>query len=146
MASLSDPTFSKYQPYQARQYAQARLSYTPQLYDAVINHHITTGGQLNVLADIGCGPGNATRDLATSFDHAIGLDPGAEMINTATESAGLTRNDQPVKYAVCPAENIVHGIKESLPAAKEYGGVDLLTAAMAVRFPLGTTRNVGYVH
>lgn len=33
-----------------------------------------------MLLDVGCGPGNATRDVALSFDEAIGVDPGVSGI------------------------------------------------------------------
>ncbi|KAJ5808015.1 hypothetical protein N7474_009284 [Penicillium riverlandense] len=131
---LSDPTFSNYSHNQAQQYANSRLSYSAQLYNTILNYHTETHGQVNVLADIGCGPGNATRDLAMLFDHAIGLDPSVEMINTALLSDGLTRAGRPLAYAVSTSDNIVHGITEALPAAKENGGVDLLTAAMAAHW------------
>ena len=132
MSPLTDPTFSNYSHNQAQEYANARLSYSAQLYNTILNFHTKTHGQMHVLADIGCGPGNATRDLATFFNHAVGLDPSTEMIDIALRSDGLTRSARPLAYAVSTADNIVHGITEALPASKEYGGVDLLTAAMAV--------------
>lgn len=144
----SDPTFTSYTRTQAQSYAQNRLSYPPKLYDTILNYHTSTGGQLNVLADIGCGPGRATRDLASSFDYAIGLDPGVEMIQAAKNLSieekksdsrkANTRTGREVEFAVCGAENCAKGIRDVLSATagstgnSEEGYVDLLTSAMAV--------------
>lgn len=132
MSSL-DPTFSSYNKNQAQKYAQARLSYPSQLYETIITHHTQTGGRLDTLVDVGCGPGNATRDLALSFDHAFGLDPGEEMIISARQTSGMTRTRGEVRFAVAPAENCAGVIAEMMTAGEGDGKVDLLTAAMAVR-------------
>lgn len=141
MSPPSDPTFRNYDPEQAQKYAESRLSYPAPLYDAIINFHTQSKGRSHVLADIGCGPGNATRDLALHFDHVIGLDPSVEMIKIARESGGLTKSGLPLKFAVSTAEDLVENSTSALPAIKENGGVDLLTAAMAVssKFPLINT-------
>ena len=133
--TLSDPTFSNYTKDQAKTYAEHRPSYAKPLYDVIIGHHVQTGGQLNVVADVGCGPGNATRDLALSFDYAIGVDPGVEMINTARQLGGYTAAHQKISYAVSGAETFDASIRETLPVVEENGGVDLVTAAMAVFHP-----------
>ncbi|KAH8701651.1 S-adenosyl-L-methionine-dependent methyltransferase [Talaromyces proteolyticus] len=123
---LSDPTFTSYTPSQAQTYAQLRPSYSSALYETLLTHHTSTGGHLDVVADVGCGPGNATRDLAASFDHAIGLDPSIEMINSARQLSANTRTGRDVVYAVSPAEECASAIP--------YPGVDLLTAAMAAHW------------
>lgn len=132
MPSLSDPTFSNYNQQQAQRYAESRLSYPERLYNTIMDYHIKSQGQTNILVDVGCGPGNATRDMATWFDHAVGLDPSVEMINTAIKLGGCTKSKQELKYAVSTASQLSHGIEEVLPTVKELGGVDLLVAAMAV--------------
>lgn len=140
---MSDPTFTTYTSTQARTYAQHRLSYPSKLYDTILNHHTATGGQLKVLADIGCGPGRATRDLAAFFEVGVGLDPGEEMIKTARalseeEAVGDGNVVRKVGFAVCGAEECARGVKDVLNATKGVegqhgeGSVDLLTAAMAV--------------
>lgn len=146
----SDPTFTTYTPTQARTYAQHRLSYPSKLYDTILNHHTSTSGKLNVLADVGCGPGRATRDLAAFFELGVGLDPGEEMIRTAralSEEEGLEDSDGggKVRFAVCGAEECARGVRDALSTFKngvddddddsEEGRVDLLTAAMAVSSP-----------
>lgn len=141
----SDPTFTTYTPTQARTYAQHRLSYPSKLYDTILNYHTSTGGQLNILADVGCGPGRATRDLAAFFKVGVGLDPGEEMIRAAKamseeEGFGESGIRGKVQFAVCEAEDCAKGIMEVLSTLgngiddgdSAEGRVDLLTAAMAV--------------
>jgi trans-aconitate methyltransferase len=125
-ASPSDPTFRPYNATQAQSYAAERTAYPTELYDTVFKHHVATGGRTDLLLDVGCGPGNATRDLAIVFDRAIGTDPGAEMIIAARQLGGRTRSGEEIRFEVSPAEEIskVNGV--------EPGSVDLLTAAMAV--------------
>jgi ubiquinone/menaquinone biosynthesis C-methylase UbiE len=123
----SDPTFRSYSVEQAKSYASSRLSYEQALYDTVLNHHAATGGQFGLVLDCGCGPGNATRDVALAFDHAIGVDAGESMIVTAKEVGGKTKSGEDIRYEVSPAESLSH-----LSSLKP-GSVDLLTVAMAVR-------------
>ncbi|KAH7417046.1 S-adenosyl-L-methionine-dependent methyltransferase [Cadophora sp. MPI-SDFR-AT-0126] len=124
----SDPTFRSYTAEQAKQYASHRLAYSQALYDIVLNHHTSTGGKLDLLLDCGCGPGLATRDLALSFDQAIGVDPGAAMIAAAQEIGGKTKSGDEIRYVVAAAEDI-SGIEGLQPES-----VDLLTAAMAAHW------------
>ena len=71
----SDPTFGKYTHEQARQYALGRgTSYPAELYSAILNYNESTGGQMQKLLELGCGPGKATHDLAPFFDTAVGID------------------------------------------------------------------------
>jgi ubiquinone/menaquinone biosynthesis C-methylase UbiE len=129
MASTTAPkdtTFRSYSTDQAKVYATNRLSYEPALYDTVLKHHSETRGQFGLLLDVGCGPGNATRDVALSFDRAIGVDPGASMIDTARELSGKTKSGELIRYEVSAAEEI------STVEGLEPNSVDLLTSAMAV--------------
>ena len=120
---LSDPTFRSYNSEQAKVYASQRLSYPELLYSAVLSHHSSTGGQLGLLLDVGCGPGNATRDMARSFEHALGVDPGEAMVVAAREQGGVTATGSEIRYVVSAAEELV---------AVQDGEVDLLISAMAV--------------
>lgn len=129
----SDPTFRSYTAEEAKRYASERLAYSQALYDVVLNHHTFTGGKLDLLLDCGCGPGNATRDLALAFDQAIGVDPGAAMIAAAKELGGQTKSGNDVRYDVAAAEEL------SSIAGLQPESVDLLTAAMAVRTELLTS-------
>jgi trans-aconitate 3-methyltransferase len=120
---MADPTFRAYSTSQARAYGAARTSYTTALYDAILDHHLSSGGKRDLLLDVGCGPGNATRDLAVHFDRAVGADPGAEMIETAKELGGKSGLGDEVAFLQRGAEDCEQ--------AAEPGSVSLLTAAMA---------------
>ena len=135
MSTLSDPTFTKYTNNQAQKYAELRGTYTDPLFKIIIDHHAQTGGNFKVLVDVGCGPGNATKPLAHSFDYVVGLDPGVEMINTARDLGGKTAIDQSIVYAVSGAEAIASSIRDNLPSIEDNEGVDMITAAMAVCLP-----------
>jgi trans-aconitate 3-methyltransferase len=126
MATVRDPTFRSYSAQEAKLYAASRLSYSQNIYNKVLDHHIATRGKFGLLLDVGCGPGNATRDLALYFDRAIGADPGAQMIEAANALGGNTKSGNAIEFLVGPAEDI------SQFKGLEPGSVDLLTAAMAV--------------
>jgi trans-aconitate 3-methyltransferase len=124
--TVKDSTFRSYSAEQAKIYATHRLSYEAAIYDTVLSHHASAGGQFGLLLDVGCGPGNATRDVALSFDQAIGVDPGPSMIATAREIGGKTKSGEGIRYEVSGAEEI-SGVK-----GLEGESVDLLISAMAV--------------
>ncbi|KAF5862067.1 hypothetical protein ETB97_012214 [Aspergillus alliaceus] len=138
----SDTTFRNYNKFQAAIYAQSRRSYPDKLYITIISPHAATGGRFVTLLDIGCGHGNATRDLAPSFSTVIGVDPSPEMKNTARQIGGRTKPDRMIKYAVGPAEEFSH-------LTEAEGGVDLLIAATAgplgFRCPNPSTQNADEV-
>lgn len=85
----ADPTFRYYTLADGLTYAQHRNDYHPTLYNLVLDHHASTGGQFDTVVDIGCGPGTAVRALAPRFRHAWGLDPSAGMIGAARELGGV---------------------------------------------------------
>ena len=87
----SDTTFRGYSSSQAEEYARRRGGYPAQLINEILKLHAATGGAFGTLLDLGCGPGNATRDLAAHFDHAIGMDPSEEMVRAATAVGGQAR-------------------------------------------------------
>ncbi len=123
---FSDPTFRTYSATQAAAYAAGRGSYAAALYDFILHHHQSTGGEMGMLLDVGCGPGNATRDLAQCFDDAMGIDPGSEMIETARSLGGKTAKGNSIQFRVSAAEDL-DKVAKLTPAS-----VDLLTAAMSV--------------
>ena len=71
---MASTTAAKDAAEQAQVYVTHRLSYEPAIYDTVLKYHSETGGKFGLLLDVGCGSGNATRDVALSFDQAIGVD------------------------------------------------------------------------
>jgi len=124
-----DDTFRKYAPEAAAQYAKHRLSYPAKLIDTIIDAHKATGGQMDTLLDVGCGPGTATHSLAPLFQHGFGADPGDAMIQTAKQDTPTTASGEPVKYFVSTAEDLIESIPEIKP-----GTVDLITAATAAHW------------
>ncbi|RDW64005.1 hypothetical protein BP5796_10507 [Coleophoma crateriformis] len=119
----TDPTFRSYSASQAQTYATYRTSYPERFYRTILDFHHATGGQDGFLVDVGCGPGNATRDLARFFDVALGVDPGAGMIEAARGLGGVTKRGGPVAYEVAAAEEFARVTGEQ--------PVDLVVAAMA---------------
>jgi trans-aconitate 3-methyltransferase len=136
METVTDPTFRSYSAEEAKLYAASRLSYSQNIYNKILDHHAATGGQFELLLDVGCGPGNATRDLALSFDRTVGADPGAQMIEAANALGGKTKLEKDIEFVVAPAEEI------SQIKGLEPDSVDLLTAAMAVSCILGRCKYV----
>jgi trans-aconitate 3-methyltransferase len=122
----ADPTFRSYSSKQAAVYAKGRRGYPPTLIDYIVDHHRATGGKTGVLLDVGCGPGNSTRDLSPHFDVVFGADPGEGMLQTATELGGTTATGASLEYRISGAEEI-DGIE-----GLEHGSVDMITAASAV--------------
>ena len=126
MAAPLDPTFRSYDTDQAAAYALHRGTYAPRIIREVVSQHTRRGGACGTVLDVGCGTGNATRHLASYFDHAVGCDAGKEMIAQATEAGGRSKNGSPIVYEVVEAEQLDQ--LQGLAA----GSVDLLTAAMSV--------------
>jgi SAM-dependent methyltransferase len=129
-----DPTFRNYDSASAQKYLQHRPGYEAKLIDLIISHHTSSGGELNLVLDVGCGPGIATRSLAPHFQHAIGADPGQSMIETAKTVPCSTKSGEPITYEVSAAEAL-----SGLSALKKFstdgsGSVDLITAATAAHW------------
>ncbi|KAI9743313.1 MAG: hypothetical protein M1818_003159 [Claussenomyces sp. TS43310] len=125
----SDPTFRAYSIAQAQAYAAGRsTAYTPLLYSTVLEFHTERDGCYDLLLDVGCGPGNATRDLAASFVNVIGVDPSPAMIQVARAHGYLTKSGNKVLFEVTTADEIT-----SIPGIQE-GSVDMITAAMAAHW------------
>lgn len=120
-----EATFSSYKQAESKQYAQVRMSYHPSVYETAITHHTATGGRLNSLLDVGCGPGLATRDLASHFDHVTGIDAGQSMISVAQSMNLKTASSEPVRFELSTAEDMAGIADES---------IDLITAANAAHW------------
>lgn len=125
-----ETTFSSYNAAQGKAYASVRPDYHPELYQLIIDHHKTTGGQLDTLIDIGCGPGTAARALALHFRHVIGLDPSEGMIATARSQGGESGSSEPIRFEVSSAESLGQNLSPAVPD----GSVDLIVAATAAHW------------
>lgn len=126
----SEKTFSSYNAEQGKTYASVRPDYHPKVYQHVVDHHTATGGQLDTLIDIGCGPGVAARALAPRFNHVFGLDPSEGMIATARSSGGESGSAEPIRFEVSTAESLGQHLSPPVPDAS----VDLITAANAAHW------------
>jgi trans-aconitate 3-methyltransferase len=125
-----EKTFSSYNHEQGKAYAENRRDYHSSVYQAIINHHTSTGGQLDTLLDIGCGPGTATQTLASHFAHVIGLDPSEGMISTARSLGGVTSTSEPIRYEISTAEELGKNLSPPI----QDSSIDLITAANAAHW------------
>ena len=121
-----EATFKNYDAAQAQKYADYRASYNPRLVDLIIKTHSSTGGQLNKVLDIGCGPGIATRQIAGYFQHVIGVDASVSMIEKAKDTPCLSATNEQATFHVCNSEDI--------DAIIEHSSVDLITVATAAHW------------
>ncbi|KAI1632026.1 methyltransferase [Biscogniauxia mediterranea] len=121
----AEKTFRSFTRADASSYAQFRSDYHATLYNTLLKQHTSTGGQLDTLLDVGCGPGIAVRALAPRFQHAIGFDPSEGMISGAKELGGTSGSGEPIRFEVSSAEDL-SGIADN--------SIDLITAATAVHW------------
>src|SRR6187402_1485133 len=126
----AEKTFSSYTQEQGAAYAQNRRGYHPNLYKTILDRHTSTGGQLETVLDVGCGPGIAVRALAQHFTHAIGLDPSEGMIKNARLLAGTSSTSEPIRFEISTAEDL--GWHLSPPV--EDSSIDLITASTAAHW------------
>jgi ubiquinone/menaquinone biosynthesis C-methylase UbiE len=120
-----ESTFRSYGKDESKRYAQLRLAYHPSVYESIIAQHTSKGGKLDSLLDVGCGPGLATRDLATHFNHATGIDAGESMIEVAQSMDIKTSTSEPVAFKLTSAEEM---------ADIEDNSIDVITAANAAHW------------
>jgi trans-aconitate 3-methyltransferase len=123
-----DPTFRGYSSAQAQAYNQSRGTYPPALYELILSHHTSTGGELNSLIEIGTGPGNAIRPMALHFTHATGLDPSSGMIEAARSLGGETKTGEPIKFESSTAEDLGASL------GIQDGSIDMIMAATAAHW------------
>jgi SAM-dependent methyltransferase len=126
----TEKTFTSYTQQQGANYAKNRDDYHPNLYKSIIDHHTSTGGQLNTLLDVGCGPGTVACALAPQFAHVIGLDPSQGMIDHARSLAVSSSTSEPIRFEVSSAEAL--GLDLTSPIGDS--SVDLITAAAAAHW------------
>jgi trans-aconitate 3-methyltransferase len=130
---FADPTFRTNSTKAAEAYQAGRPGYADILINELLIHHTSTGGKLNTLLDVGCGPGTATRSLSPHFHTAYGCDPSASMIGTAQVIPSTTLGGLPACYAVGAAESLeLISFSSSQPLPP--GSVDLITCAMSAHW------------
>ncbi|ETI28386.1 hypothetical protein G647_00835 [Cladophialophora carrionii CBS 160.54] len=136
--TTKEKTFSTYNVEQGKHYAQTRRDYHPKVYEAVLDHHTSTGGQLDTLLDVGCGPGNVTANLAPYFAHAIGIDPSEGMLSTARATTAAVRTlhgtGSPIRFDRATAETLLLPGGTAATTTTSSGSVDLITAANAAHW------------
>jgi SAM-dependent methyltransferase len=89
--AFHDPAFHDHFSAVARQYAQARPEYPPELFawiDSIVLVH-------GLAWEPGCGSGQATRDLAPLFDRVHATDPSAAQIAQAKGPSNVSFNVEP---------------------------------------------------
>lgn len=125
-AHQAETTFKNYKSDDAARYAAHRRSYAPKLIELVVETHIEGGGQLERVVDIGCGPGIATRQIASHFKHVVGIDASVSMIETARQTECLSATGEQATFEVCASED--------LDDLLEPDSVDLITVATAAHW------------
>ncbi|KAM0716775.1 hypothetical protein Q7P37_008220 [Cladosporium fusiforme] len=124
-AHVREKTFRNYDKAKGNYYAENRMAYHPSVYATIIEHHTATGGHLDNVLDLGCGPGLATGELAGHFNHATGLDPSEGMLDAARSLNLKTSTGEPVRFELSSAEDM---------AGLEDESIDLITAANAAHW------------
>ena len=122
-----EKTFKAFNSKQAQAYL-ARGAYHDRLYELILRAHESTGGAFGKFIDVGCGPGNSTRELAKHFDRTWGSDPSEGMIEMARQLSedveSETKSGGKIVWEV--------GREEDVGAGGREGEVDMIAAAMAV--------------
>lgn len=121
-----EATFRNYDATAATKYARYRGGWSESfILEHIISPHTSSGGELDILLDVGCGPGNSTRCLAPHFRHVLGVDPSLAMVEAARGHpsvghgtlGGGEQQQQPtaIRYEVGKAEEL-----SSLPALADF--------------------------
>jgi len=130
MSTYSDPTFTAYNAADATSYAEGRDSaYPSALYREILafaDLPSPSSTRPTILLDVGCGPGNSTKDLAPYFSKVVGIDPSPAMISEAGGKGYKTGTGDGVDFMVSGAEEC------DTMGGQQQGSVDVLTSAMAV--------------
>jgi trans-aconitate methyltransferase len=106
----------------AAHYRSVRPAYSPEL-EAVLTRGTGLDGNVRLL-DVGCGPGVLTVRLAHLFEHAVGLDPDADMLAEGCRAAEESR---------IMNNRWVQGLAEDLPAVAP-GPYRLVTFGQSFRW------------
>ncbi|KIW00300.1 uncharacterized protein PV09_08190 [Verruconis gallopava] len=120
-----DPTFSKFSVAEGKAYAENRgIQYPPAVFEEILRYH---DGGTGLAVDVGCGPGNVTRDLARYFDKVIGLDNSSGMIEAAQAILADEKNGN-IAFDIWAAESL------DKYAGLEADSVDVITCAVSIHW------------
>jgi len=125
-AHQEETTFKKYNSTDAERYAAYRPTYNPKLIELVTKQHTSTGGQTLRVLDIGCGPGIATRQIASYFQHVLGIDASPAMIAKAQDTPCPSATGEQAEFKVCNSEEI--------DQLYDPESIDLITVATAAHW------------
>lgn len=126
----SEKTFRSFNREQGANYAQHRRDYHPRLYQILFDYHQSTGGRLDLLLDVGCGPGTVVRTLAPRFARAVAVDPSEGMLEVARSLGGTSGSQEPIRFEVSTIEEV--STRLDPPIAD--GSVDMIIAATAAHW------------
>ncbi|KAH8649958.1 S-adenosyl-L-methionine-dependent methyltransferase [Xylariales sp. PMI_506] len=126
---MGDTVYSAYNKDQATTYTAARKGYHPNFYKRIADYHVSTGGHMGTLVDVGCGPGTSVNDFGLQFETAIGFDPSEGMIEVARQAGGVSGSGRPIRFERSTAEEL--GAGQGIVAD---GTVDMITAATAAHW------------
>jgi SAM-dependent methyltransferase len=124
-------------------YSQGRLSYPPEIADA-LRDALGLDGKGRLL-DVGSGPGSLTLLLAPHFQEVVGVDPDSGMVAEAAKQAAARGIDN-ARWAVLRAEDLPGGLGMFRVAtfAQSFHWMDRSRVAAIVRSMLETGGN--WVH
>ncbi|XP_050408967.2 putative methyltransferase DDB_G0268948 [Patella vulgata] len=103
----------------AELYARFRPKYGKSVYDAIIDFCKSGKCDFDLAVDVGCGSGQSTTPLCSSFKHVIGLDVSPKQIEKAPKSV------KNLTFRVSPAEDL---------SFLSNNSTDLITISQAIHW------------
>lgn len=122
----AETTFKNYSSTDAQKYTAYRATHNPRLVETVVRIHAETGGQMARILDVGCGPATATRQVASYFKHAVGVDASPAMIEQAQQIPCSTATGEQTQFQTSNAEEF--------DQLFEPGSIDLIIVAAAAHW------------
>lgn len=122
----AETIFRNYSSTDAEKYSVHRETYNPKLIELIVKIHTSTGGQTVRVLDVGCGPGIATRQIASYFQYVLGVDAAPAMIAKAQQTRCPSGMGEQAKFQVCNSEEI--------DQLYEPESIDLITVATAAHW------------
>ncbi|KAJ2485194.1 trans-aconitate methyltransferase 1 [Coemansia sp. RSA 2320] len=131
--------------FNASAYLALRPVYNHSLLEWLLSYH---SGKRTHAADVACGPGTFTIDLAHEFDHVTGVDPSLSMIESARSNAYETQISN-IEYKqgsgeCLPIASGTVDLMAVMQGAHWFKFDDFLSEVQRVLRPGGTLALVGY--